>query len=89
MNQNEGTIDRVIRVALGLGLLSLTVIGPHTWFGLIGIVPFLTGVVGFARFMARSAFAPARPALPPPNRYPSSSQRRGRLGANPFAGQWL
>jgi len=47
MNQNEGTIDRVIRVALGLGLLSLTVIGPHTWFGLIGIVPFLTGVVGF------------------------------------------
>ena len=47
MNQNEGTIDRVIRVVLGLGLLSLTVIGPHTWFGLIGIVPFLTGVVGF------------------------------------------
>jgi len=47
MNQNEGTIDRVIRVVLGLGLLSLTVIGPHTWFGLIGIVPLLTGVVGF------------------------------------------
>jgi len=47
MNQNEGTIDRVIRVVLGLGLLSLTVIGPHSWFGLIGIVPFLTGVVGF------------------------------------------
>jgi len=47
MNQNEGTIDRVIRVVLGLGLLSLTIIGPHTWFGLIGIVPLLTGAVGF------------------------------------------
>ena len=47
MNQNEGTIDRVIRVVLGLALLSLTVVGPHTWFGLIGIVPLLTGVVGF------------------------------------------
>lgn len=47
MNQNEGTIDRVTRVVLGLALLSLTVIGPQTWFGLIGIVPLLTGVVGF------------------------------------------
>jgi len=81
MNQNEGTIDRVIRVVLGLGLLSLTVIGPHTWFGLIGIVPLLT-----ARSMACLAFAPARRAHPPPDRYPSNSQRRRRFGANPFAG---
>jgi hypothetical protein len=28
MNQNEGAIDRVGRIALGLGLLALTVIGP-------------------------------------------------------------
>jgi hypothetical protein len=47
MKQNAGTIDRVIRVVLGLGLLSLTVVGPQTWFGLIGVVPLLTGVVGF------------------------------------------
>jgi len=47
MHQNEGNIDRVVRVVVGLGLLSLTVIGPHTWFGLIGIVPLLTGFVGF------------------------------------------
>ena len=52
MNQNEGTIDRVIRVVLGLGLLSLTVIGPHTFWGLIGIVPLLTGVVGFCPLYA-------------------------------------
>ena len=44
---NEGTIDRAVRVALGLGLLSLTVVGPHTPWGLIGVVPLLTGVVGF------------------------------------------
>jgi hypothetical protein len=47
MNQNEGTIDRVIRVVVGLVLLSLTVIGPQTWWGLLGFVPLLTGVVGF------------------------------------------
>lgn len=47
MNQNEGTVDRVVRIALGVGLLALTVIGPQTWWGLIGIVPLLTGIVGF------------------------------------------
>jgi len=46
LERNEGTLDRVIRVLLGLGLLSLTVVGPHTGFGLIGAVPLLTGLVG-------------------------------------------
>lgn len=44
--RNEGKIDRAVRVALGLGLLSLVVIGPKTLWGLIGLVPLLTGIVG-------------------------------------------
>ena len=47
MNKNEGVVDRVVRVALGLALLSLTVVGPQTWWGLVGVVPLLTGIVGF------------------------------------------
>lgn len=47
MNQNAGTLDRVIRVALGLGLLLLVVVGPQSWWGLVGIIPLLTGVVGY------------------------------------------
>jgi len=47
MNKNEGTIDRAIRVAVGLGLLAITVVGPHHWFGLVGVVPLLTGIVGY------------------------------------------
>lgn len=47
MNQNEGSVDRVIRVVLGSFLLSLVFVGPHTWLGLLGIIPLLTGVVGF------------------------------------------
>ena len=47
MNQNEGSIDRVVRVLVGSVLLSLVFFGPHTWLGLIGIVPLFTGVVGF------------------------------------------
>ena len=46
MTRNEGTIDRVLRVILGLVLLSLVFIGPQTVWGWIGIVPLVTGLVG-------------------------------------------
>lgn len=46
MSRNEGTIDRVLRVILGLVLLSLLFVGPQTWWGLIGLVPLLTGLMG-------------------------------------------
>ena len=47
MTRNEGSIDRAVRVVLGLGLLSLTVIGPQTLWGLVGLVPLATGAFGF------------------------------------------
>lgn len=44
MNANVGTIDKTLRVILGLGLLSLIFIleGNARWFGLIGILPLAT-----------------------------------------------
>ena len=45
--KNEGTLDRVIRIVVGVGLLSLVFVGPATPWGLVGIAPLLTGVVGF------------------------------------------
>lgn len=47
MKVNEGKWDRIVRVAVGLGLLSLVFIGPQTMWGLVGLVPLLTGAVGF------------------------------------------
>jgi hypothetical protein len=47
MNQNEGILDRSIRVLLGLVLLSLCVVGPRTWFGFLGAIPLLTGILGY------------------------------------------
>ena len=47
MKINEAGWDRALRVVLGLALLSLTVVGPQTWLGLLGLVPLATGVVGF------------------------------------------
>lgn len=45
--KNEGKTDRALRVTLGLVLLSLVFIGPQTLLGLIGLVPLITGLVGF------------------------------------------
>jgi len=47
MKTNEGTVDRVIRVIVGLALLSTVVIGPQSLVGLIGLIPLLTGLIGF------------------------------------------
>ena len=45
-NTNVGTIDRVLRVVVGLVLLSLVFVGPKTWWGLVGLVPLLTAMMG-------------------------------------------
>jgi hypothetical protein len=47
MKINEAGWDRMLRVALGLALLSMTVVGTQTWIGLVGLVPLATGLVGF------------------------------------------
>lgn len=47
MKCNAGKADRALRVVLGLGLLSLAFIGPQTPWGYIGLVPLLTGAIGF------------------------------------------
>jgi len=50
MTNNMGTIDRVIRIVVGLVLLSLIVLMPEApwrWVGLIGIVPLVTAIIGW------------------------------------------
>lgn len=47
MKSNEAGWDRGIRVVLGLSLLALTVVGPQTWLGVLGLVPLATGIAGF------------------------------------------
>ncbi len=47
ISRNEGTVDRVLRVIAGLALISLVFVGPQTPWGWIGVVPLLTGLVGW------------------------------------------
>jgi hypothetical protein len=35
-----------VRVVLGVGALSLTVVGPQTMWGLLGLVPLATALLG-------------------------------------------
>jgi Protein of unknown function (DUF2892) len=44
--KNEHSVDRIVRVVLGLGLLSLTFVGPHTALGYLGLIPLATGLLG-------------------------------------------
>ena len=44
--KNEHQIERALRVLLGVALLSLTVVGPKTLLGLVGLVPLATGLLG-------------------------------------------
>lgn len=44
MLKNIGTVDRAVRIIVGLVLLSLVFVGPQTLWGLIGFAPLLTGL---------------------------------------------
>ena len=47
MKTNETGLDRVVRVVLGVVLLTLVFVGPRTAWGWVGLVPLITGLVGF------------------------------------------
>ncbi len=47
MKVNEGTIDRALRVVVGLVLVGLAASGTVGAWGWIGILPLVTGAVGF------------------------------------------
>ncbi|MCG8563256.1 MAG: DUF2892 domain-containing protein [Hyphomicrobiales bacterium] len=47
MTANVGTLDRVLRVVVGLALISLVFVGPQTLWGLVGLVPLATAAIRF------------------------------------------
>lgn len=47
MSINEGTIDRGLRIIVGLAFVSLAFVGPKTMWAWLGLVPLITGLVGF------------------------------------------
>jgi len=46
MRMNQGIFDRILRLLIGIGLISLVFIGPQTAWGWTGLIFFFTGTVG-------------------------------------------
>ncbi len=47
LKPNLGMVDRVVRIILGLGVLAVAFVGPQSPWGYLGLIPLLTGIVGF------------------------------------------
>jgi hypothetical protein len=50
MKMNENGLDRIIRVVLGVVLIALWFMTPHgswSWLYWIGVIPLVTGLVGW------------------------------------------
>ena len=49
MQTNVGGIDRIARIVVGIALLLFALFneGGYRWFGLIGLVPLATGLLGW------------------------------------------
>lgn len=50
-------IDRNLRIIFGLAIFSLVFIGPQTPWGWLGLIPFMTGVLGFCPFYPMAGFS--------------------------------
>ena len=47
MTSNVGGIDRIVRIAIGVVLIGLTLSGTIGVWGWLGIVPLITGAIGW------------------------------------------
>lgn len=65
--RNVHPIERVGRIVLGIVLLSLVVVGPETLWGLVGLIPLATGLVGSCPLYTLFGFStcPVRKASDP------------------------
>ena len=52
MKTNENSVDRALRIVLGLALLGLTISGTIGIWGWLGIVPLATGAIGWCPLYA-------------------------------------
>lgn len=52
MTRNIGSLDRMIRLVVGVVLLALVFVGPQTPWGYLGLIPIVTALVGFCPLYA-------------------------------------
>ncbi|RMD64571.1 MAG: DUF2892 domain-containing protein [Alphaproteobacteria bacterium] len=62
MRANVGTVDRVVRLIVGLGLLSLVFVGPQTPWGLVGLILIATAAIKFCPLYRLLGIRTCKPA---------------------------
>src|SRR5690606_38985888 len=84
MNRNVGSIDRAVRIIVGIVLIALVFVGPQTPWGWIGLLPLATALVGwcpaYSLFGIRTCKARCAKGAP-------RTGRNGRSGADQLPDQ--
>lgn len=44
---NEGTLDRTLRILVGIALIAMALTGPQVAWGWLGVIPLATGLIGW------------------------------------------
>jgi len=47
MKKNIGNVERIVRIVAGLIIMSLAFIGPQSPWAYLGVIPILTGLIGW------------------------------------------
>jgi hypothetical protein len=47
MEKNVGSLDRLVRVVVGIALIAMVFVGPQTAWGWIGVIPLATAAVSW------------------------------------------
>jgi hypothetical protein len=47
MRKNIGRIERIVRVVLGIVVVSLAFVGPRSSWAFLGIIPIVSGLIGY------------------------------------------
>ncbi len=47
MEPNIGRTERIVRIVVGIGVSSLAFLGPRTPWAYLGLLPLITGLVGW------------------------------------------
>ncbi len=47
MKTNIGRVERIVRIVVGIAILSLAFVGPRSPWAYLGIMPLLSGLIGW------------------------------------------
>ena len=47
MKTNIGNVERIVRIAVGVAILSLAFVGPRAQWAYLGVFPLLSGLIGW------------------------------------------